>query len=255
MSGYAYANVTILDGISAVLAAPSQPLSEGVASTFGVFVGAFGARSLPYQIHMDWGDGTSSDQSSSYAQVPPSFIHTYAATDPTTPGTHVTKYTATASVRDSQGRTASTSAQIAVQDVAPAITAPSYVPVTEGSVAMVTLATFADASLGPWHVVVDLGNGQTYDQMVATPGSIQVGVDASQHDRRHRRSTLDDQVVGVSGHTVDLAGSVDRGGATLCHRPRDCPQDRVVDDRLIAGWATPARSKATLRAAGRSRRL
>ena len=180
--GYAFANVTVLDAIAVVFGVQNPVVTEGVGSTFGVFVAANGARSLPYQMHMDWGDGTSSDITSSYDMVPVNFTHTYAAGDPITAGTPVTVYNMTATVKDALGRTASASTQVGVKDVAPVITAPSYVPVAEGSTSLVTLATFTDASLGPWHVRVDLGNGETYDQVVTTPGPIQIDVDASQGD-------------------------------------------------------------------------
>lgn len=181
--GYAYANVTVLDGIAVVLAAPGQPVTEGVASTFGVFVAAFGARSLPYQVHMDWGDGTSSDLSTSYDIPPATLTHTYAAADPTTPGVPVTVYTATATVKDGQGRTASASMQVGVGDVAPRISAPSYIPVAEGPVSTVTLATFTDASLGPWHVRIDGGPGLQRDEDVAAPGPIQLAYDPTSGNR------------------------------------------------------------------------
>jgi PKD repeat protein len=235
--GYAYANVTVLDGIAVVLAAPGQPVTEGVASTFGVFVAAFGARSLPYQVHMDWGDGTSSDLSTSYDIPPATLNHTYAAADPTTPGVSVTAYAATATVKDSQTRTASASMQVGVRDVAPVLTsAPITVP--GGFDGQITLATFTDASVGPWSYAVDGGSGFQVQGQMAAPGAIQIPYNSSMGDHTFT-VTVGDRGGLISTATVPVQVAAPQVGPVVVPSPLFEGQAFVASASFNA--LTPAR--------------
>ena len=177
LSGYAQATVTAVDGIGTAFGTQNQLVTEGVASTFTVYSGYNGAPSLPYQMHLNWGDGTSTDLTTS-ALNPTNFTHTYAAADTSTPANPVTVYTATVQVTDARGRTASASTQVGVRDVAPVLTsAPVTVP--DGFVGQITLATFTDASVGPWSYAVDGGPGWRLQGQMGAPGAIQIPYDSS----------------------------------------------------------------------------
>src|ERR1035437_8123851 len=113
-----------------------------------------------------------------------------------------TVYTATVTVIDALGHTGSASRIEPVADVAPVLTsAPITLPANFNG--QVTLAAFTDASVGPWHVVIDGGSGFQSDQWLVAPGPIQVPYDAhfgnrtftvSVTDRRGLRSTPPAQV-------------------------------------------------------------
>jgi PKD repeat protein len=174
-SGDAYFNVTVA-GDTFIEMAPVVVATEGVPTSlqFGYF-DPYAAG--PWAIHIDWGDGTSKDLSNSNG-ANMDVAHTYAASDPTPGHPGGTVYTATVTVTDSLGHTGSGSRPEPVIDLAPVVTA-SPVNVPEGFSGQVTLATFTDASVGPWHVRIDGGPGLQSDEDVAAPGPIQVPYDTT----------------------------------------------------------------------------
>ena len=152
-------------------------VNEGVEGTFSWTV-VDPAPDYPYAIHVEWGDGSATilrDLTGSDFAL----HHTYAASAPT--GSQGgTVYTATLSVMDAVGATASASQQVLVIDVAPVMTGPATISVPEGTMPTITLVNFTDASVGPWQVLVV--NGTTGGQMLQTlqkPGPIQVPWDSS----------------------------------------------------------------------------
>jgi len=174
-SGDAYFNVTVA-GDTFVEMAPVVVATEGIPTTleFGYF-DPYAAG--PWAIHVDWGDGTSRDLSNSTG-ANMNVSHTYAASDPTPGHPGGTVYTATVTVTDSLGHTGSGSRPEPVIDLAPVVTA-SPVTIPEDFSGQLTLATFTDASVGPWHVRIDGGPGPVLDEELATPGPIEVPYDAS----------------------------------------------------------------------------
>jgi len=176
LSGDAYFNVTVAGDLVVGFNTPYQAATEGIATTITyAYYDPYPSALLdPLAVHLNWGDGTSSDFSANYSSgTILSGSHTYAAGDRTNPGAPVTLYTATATVTDSQGHSGSASLAIGAYDVAPKVTAlPVIVPA--GFHGLITLATFTDASLGPWYILIDGGPGFQLQTQVAAPGPIQV---------------------------------------------------------------------------------
>ena len=191
-SGDAYFNVTVAGDLVVGLNDPSQTATEGVPTTINLyFYDPYPPNSsAPFTIHLNFGDGTGQDISTSSTALPIPFTHTYAAADSTPPGAPGTLYTATATVTDAQGRTGTTTLQIGVYDVAPVVT-PSHVVLPPGFNGQITLASFTDASVGPWMVLIDGGPGLQLQQQVATPGPIQIAYPASAGSRTFTVSVWD----------------------------------------------------------------
>ena len=166
----------VSDGPTVVTSGGVTTVNEGVQGTYSWSV-VDPAPDYPYAIHVDWGDGTATILTN---QTGTDFAlnHTYSASAPT--GSQGgTVYTATLSVMDAIGATASASQQVDVIDVAPVLTAPAAITVLEGSVATITLANFTDASVGPWQVLVVSSTGGRLLQTLPSPSAIQVPWDAS----------------------------------------------------------------------------
>ncbi|MGD0247882.1 MAG: PKD domain-containing protein, partial [Candidatus Limnocylindrales bacterium] len=136
------------------------------------------APDLPYSMHVNWGDGSSEDLTSATSPAEIDLTHTYAASDRVgAPGYSL--YTATLTLTDARGATASASQQVTVINLAPQITAPATITVPEGPATTVTLATFTDASVGPWQVYVSTSDGRFLHLTYQTPSAIQVPWDPS----------------------------------------------------------------------------
>lgn len=174
-TGDAYFNVTVASDIFVQLA-PVVVATEGVPTTLDYY---FFDPSMagPWQIHIDWGDGSSNNLS---AQVDSGMSagHVYAAaeSDPGHPGGTV--YTATVTVTDALGHTGSASRPEPVINLAPVITA-QPITLPAGFSGPLTLAEFTDASVGPWMVQIDGGPGFQLEEQIASPGPIQVPYQAS----------------------------------------------------------------------------
>ena len=166
------------NGALVVTAVDGPPVIEGIAGTFYWGI-ADPAPDYPYSAHVDWGDGSVSDLS--VQSVPSGSLavtHTYRASDPI-PGAGGTVYTATMTVTDATGASGSASQHVPVQNIAPVITAPAAISVPEGPITNLTLATFDDASVGPWHVRVVNSLGGYLDFTPQAPSAIVVPWDPS----------------------------------------------------------------------------
>jgi PKD repeat protein len=176
-SGTRQITVIAYSGAPTVIATDSQTVGEGIPGTFGWGV-VDPVPHLPYSVHVDWGDGSVLDF---LAQTPSSYFvlpHTYRASDPY-PTTGVTVYTATMTVTDATGAHGSASMKVPTADVAPVITAPATISVPEGPMVNLTLATFTDASVGPWQIAVFNSKGGMVQQTLQTPSPIVVPWDPS----------------------------------------------------------------------------
>jgi PKD repeat protein len=182
--GDGFFNVTVADDLVATFSAPSANPTEGLpmAISFYWYDPEFATQ---YPIHIDWGDGSSQDvvgscggdQSGGHVAL----SHVYAAADPLTPNQPVTVYTAVATVTGGRGRTASASLPVGVIDVAPVVTA-TPVNLAPSFSGQITLATFTDASVGPWFVRIESGGVRT-EEYVQSPGPITIDYSASYGSR------------------------------------------------------------------------
>lgn len=168
----AYFNVTLIDdGPTVVFASGDVSAVEGVPAT--LITGFYDpAPDGPFAIHIDWGDGSSDDLSASVIG-PISPTHTYVTMGPTLPGEDYSVYTATVTVTDALGVVGTGSKAVYVLDEAPVVTAPSKIVMTEGEDSLLTLATFTDASAGPWTVRIANGTPWEVDETLQAPGDIQ----------------------------------------------------------------------------------
>lgn len=177
--GDAYFNATLIDdGPTVAIANPQVPAEEGLSLT--VLNGVWDpAPDCPYAVHIDWGDGAARDFSTCQVGVFDNLTHTYIASDPSSPpngGPPYTIYNATMTVTDTKGVVGSGTWQVGVEDVAPVVTPNLGIVLAEGQPAtQVTLATFTDASVGPWQIY--LGHNGGYPLLYETldaPGPIQI---------------------------------------------------------------------------------
>jgi PKD repeat protein len=137
----------------AVTAPDDQTANEGEEKTFNL--GSFTDDSLgPWQITVDWGDGSAESFSTSATGDIPSRSHTYDDNG---------VYTLTVTVTDNEGASGSASFSITVNNVPPTV---SIVP-PDGTVdcrkeARLTFS-FSDPGVNdsPWRVEIDWGDGST----------------------------------------------------------------------------------------------
>ena len=167
------------------------------------------AATAPFVVHTDFGDGTSQDQVVPTNQF---FVsHTYASAAPTLPRGTYTAYTAVVTVRDANGIVRTGSFNVRVEDVAPVVTSPTDIGFSEAATSL-TLASFTDASVGPWVVTVDGLPGGAIGYTFQRPGSISIPYSGSLGDRTVT-VTVRDQI-GMSGsatvriHIVNNAAPV-----------------------------------------------
>ncbi len=177
----AFFNVTLIDdGPTVVFASGDVSAVEGVPAT--LVTGFYDpAPDAPFAVHVDWGDGTSQDLSIS-AIGPISLTHTYTTTGPTLPGEDYFVDTATVTVTDALGVVGTGSKAVYVVDEAPLVTASPKIVMTEGQSSLLTLATFTDASAGPWTVDIGYGTRWEVDETFQTPGDIQLQFGANPGD-------------------------------------------------------------------------
>ena len=206
--GFASFNVTAIDS-RLTLVFPENPLvtTEGVPATITATSNDPTA-TAPFYVHTDFGDGTSQDIQTSGPIVA---THTYAASAPTTPGSGYTTYNAIVTARDSLGVVRQGSLQVRVMNLPPVVTAAPDVNFQEGATSL-TLASFTDASVGPWQVIVDGIPGHSNDT-IQHPGSISIPYSAS-----------------LGNRTVTVT-VVDRGGASASANVRI----HVVNDAPVVG--------------------
>jgi hypothetical protein len=183
-SGSASFNATVAGDVAVGVYPPSQMVNEGVPATVNVyFYDPYPSLTdFPFTTHMAWGDGTFQDVSTSTVG-PIALVHTYAAGDRTYPYSPMTVYNASATVTDAQGHTGSSSATLGVVDIAPVVTPQSATVPPGTQVRQITLATFTDASVGPWYVSIDGGADFKVQEQLAAPGPIQVPYSGSMGDR------------------------------------------------------------------------
>jgi hypothetical protein len=126
----------------------------------------------PFAVHVDWGDGSSQDLSEP-GMGPLSLTHTYVTMGPTVPDQNYSIFTVTLTVTDALGVVATGTKPVAVFDSAPVITVAPQTTLAEEEQSLVTLATFTDASAGPWSVSIGFGTSWELDETFQTPGPIQ----------------------------------------------------------------------------------
>jgi PKD repeat protein len=219
----------INDGPTAIAPTGMAIVTEGIEGTFYWGI-TDPAPDYPYAVHVDWGDGSVSDPTVP-SQTPTYFTltHTYRASGPNAGGTI---YTATMTVTDAVGAKSNASQQVGVIDVAPVISAPAAISVPEGPPAdSLTLATFTDASIGPWQVYVSRqgNNGESWNMTLQTPGAIQVPWNPSW------------------GNSTVSVGVIDRGGlySTINIQVSTANAEPVVGQISLAGGDQPLAGVAT----------
>jgi hypothetical protein len=152
------------------------------------------AATAPFVVHTDFGDGTSQDQVATASSF---FVsHAYAAGAPTVPMGSYTAYTAVVTVRDATGIVRTGSFSVQADDMAPVVTAPSAVGFAE-SATSITLASFTDASVGPWVATIDGLPGGVISRTLQHPTAISIPYSGSLGDR-FVTVTVRDQI-GMSG--------------------------------------------------------
>jgi hypothetical protein len=176
-------------------------VTEGQPGTF-YWAATDASHALPFSVHVDWGDGSVSDfadQTGRYA-----LTHTYVADQPLV-GNHGSLYRANLTVTDALGLSGSAGQDVFVNDVAPAVTAPTSISVPEGNAPItVTLGSFTDSSVGPWQIDVTPDSTLHFKEtawMAQAPSALQVT-----WDPRWPSTTLYLEVVDRSGMM---------GGATI----------------------------------------
>jgi len=221
-SGDAHFNVTVAGDMMVTVPDDGFGL-EGVPTTVWViFYDPYPPSSTaPYSIHLEFGDGTSQNQTwSGSTTALLSFVHTYAATSA------ATIYTDRATVTDAQGRTGSATASVLVQDVAPVLTAPATLSVPEGPAVNLTMGTFTDASAGPWQVMIRRSDGGQLTLTLQTPSAIVVpwnpgwgnqGAQVTVTDRFGLMSSANIQVSTVNSPPV--VGAISLVGDTIGGQP------------------------------------
>jgi len=174
--GYGGFSVTALDE-GPILVSGSQGttlVTEGQPATF-YWAATDASHALPFNVHVDWGDGSVSDfadQTGRYA-----LTHTYVVAQPLV-GNHGSMYRANLTVTDALGLTGSAGQDVFVNDVPPAVTAPAFISVPEGNAPItVTLGSFTDASVGPWQIDVTPDSTLYFKEtawMAQAPSALQI---------------------------------------------------------------------------------
>jgi PKD repeat protein len=174
--GYGGFSVTALDEGPIVVSGSqgTTQVTEGQPATF-YWAATDVSNAIPFSVHVDWGDGSVSDfadQTGRYA-----LTHTYVADQPLV-GNHGSLYRANLTVTDALGLTGSAGQDVFVNDLAPAVTAPTSISVPEGNAPItVTLGSFTDASVGPWQIVVTPDSSLYFKPtgwMAQAPSAIQI---------------------------------------------------------------------------------
>ena len=184
-SSDAYFNATVAGDLVVGFNTYYQAATEGVATTITFAYYDPYPMLPPFAVRVSWGDGTFDDFSvNSPSGTILSRSHTYAAGDRTSPEAPITVYNVSATVTDSQGRAGSAPLPVGVADLAPVVTAPPtlIVPANDGT-NQITLATFTDASVGPWTIRIDGGAGLQIQQQLAAPGPISIPYSRSMGSR------------------------------------------------------------------------
>jgi hypothetical protein len=118
-------------------------------------------------VHVDWGDGTSSDFSTAGVGPIPQQTHTYTDDDNNPPGVPPGTYPITAALQPSQGcqDQASGQTQVTVNNVAPSqLTLQNTSPINAGSSTTLN-GTFADPGADTHIVDIDWGDGTAVDHL------------------------------------------------------------------------------------------
>src|SRR5919198_5006508 len=134
-----------------------QSSNEGQNASFDL--GSFtdrGKADSPWKVHVDWGDGSSSDLADRTAQgALDNASHTYADNG---------SYTATVRVTDKDGDSGNGQFQVTVANLAPQVTGAADQNATEGTSTSFSLGSFSDlgANDGPWSADVNWGDGSAH---------------------------------------------------------------------------------------------
>jgi PKD repeat protein len=134
-----------------------QSSNEGQNASFDL--GSFtdrGKNDSPWKVHVDWGDGSSSDLADRTAQgALDNASHTYADNG---------SYTATVRVIDKDGDSGNGQFHVTVANLAPQVTAAADQNATEGTSTSFNLGSFTDAGANdsPWAVDVNWGDGSPH---------------------------------------------------------------------------------------------
>ncbi len=153
ITGTGTSPVTVGNLAPIVTPAAVQSASEGTAKEFslGSFTDA-GVNDNPWQVAVDWGDGSAETNFSLNAQGSlPDQTHSYAKSG---------DYDVTVTVTDKDGDAGSAAFTASVADEAPLVTATSNQTATASVQKSFTLGTFSDPGADePWQVTVDWGDG------------------------------------------------------------------------------------------------
>ena len=161
-------SISVVNVPPTVTAAAAQTADEGTSETFDLGSFTDPGDDDPWQVTVDWGDGSS--DTILVASAPGDIAdqaHTYADD-----GT----FTVTVTVAEDGGGGASGSATftVTVENAAPEVTAAADQTASEGTSTLLALGSFTDpGDDAPWRVTVDWGDGSTdtvFDE--AAPGAI-----------------------------------------------------------------------------------
>ena len=209
ISGYAVFRVTAVDPNSSLTFQWNPLIAPEGVDVYNQITINDPAATAPFVVHTDFGDGTSQDQV--VTTNPFAVFHTYVGAAPTLPRGTYTAYTAVVTVRDANGIVRTGSFNVRVEDVPPVVTAPTDIGFAETATSL-TLASFTDASVGPWVVTIDGLPGGAISYTFQQPSSISIPYSGSLGDRTVT-VTVRDQI-GMSGsatvriHIVNNAAPV-----------------------------------------------
>ena len=144
--------VTVNNAAPTVTAAGDQTANEGDTASFSLGSFTDPGPDAPWSVTVNWGDGTpDATFTASDAGTLGSQVHTYGDNG---------SYTVTVTVTDKDGASNAGTFQVAVANVAPAVTAAGDQTANEGDTASFSLGSFTDPGPdAPWSVTVNWGDG------------------------------------------------------------------------------------------------
>ena len=159
--------VEIANVAPAVTAPADQSSDEGETKAFALGSFADPGSDGPWEVVVDWGDGSAIEQPANATAVGSLGTAGHAYADDG-------EYTVTVTVLDKDEESGSAEFTVTVANVAPAVTAPANQSSDEGESKAFTLGSFTDPGAdGDWSVSVDWGDGSAATEFTAaSPGPL-----------------------------------------------------------------------------------